>query len=246
MLPVSCSQVSPPSRFTYGGGGSTVIADSLNLKPVARPAFILPKGINAQAEQELKLLITTVRGYTSFSEELFNQNPNDEFGETCESAIRTCDFTLGGETDGLEIAFSLEWQCLTQCDMGSFTILYRTVKKSKPAVLLDCGCGENSGCEKEATEKQMKAMLKRLGLKKASAVELLAVLLLLAGPDFLKTYQDFEAYDMESWGGDETKLFEAAGNLLKADNEEEEEEGTKPQVQEKVGEKRKKGGGGEE
>lgn len=51
---------------------------------------------------------------------------------------------------------------------------------------------------------------------------------------------------MESWGGDETKLFEAAGNLLKADNEEEEEEGTKPQVQEKVGEKRKKGDGGEE
>ncbi|GMH66268.1 hypothetical protein TrST_g11482 [Triparma strigata] len=92
----------------------------------------------------------------------------------------------------------------------------------------------------------MKAILKRLGLKKAFASELLSLLLLLVGPDFLKTYQSFEAYDIERWGGDETKLFEAAGNLLKADDEEEEEEeGTKPQVQEQVGEKRKKGGGGE-
>lgn len=201
MLPVFCSRASPPSRFTYGGGGSTYIADSLNLKPVARPAFILPKGINAEAEQELKTLHSTVRGYTSFSEELLNQNPNDEFGETCESAIRTCDFTLGGETDGLEIAFSLEWQCLTQCDMGSFTTLYRTVKKSKPAVLLDCGCGENSGCEKEATEKQMKAMLKRLGLKKASAVELLAVLLFAGRPGFPQDLPGFRGLRYGELGG---------------------------------------------
>jgi hypothetical protein len=37
----------------------------------------------------------------------------------------------GGKTDDLEIAFSLEWDALAECNMGSFTILSRTVKKSK-------------------------------------------------------------------------------------------------------------------
>ena len=249
MLPTQLSRESPRSRFTYGGAGSTVIADSLNLKPVARPAFVLPKGINLEARPELFALTKTVRGYTSFSEECLDQNPNEVWGQQCESAIRTCDFTLGGETDGLEMAFSLEWGALTECAMGSFTVLSRTVKKSEPAALLELWSGENSGFEKEATEKQMNAILKRLGLEKASAAELLAVLLALAGPDFLKTYQSSEAYDVEEWGGDETKLFEAAGNLLKAGTllkaDDEEEEGTKPQVQEQVGEKRKKRGGGE-
>ena len=41
----------------------------------------------------------------------------------------------GGKTDDLEIAFSLEWDTLAECNMGSFTILSRTVKKSKPIYL---------------------------------------------------------------------------------------------------------------
>jgi hypothetical protein len=62
---------------------------------------------------------------------------------------------------------------LTMCDSGNFSCLIRTVKKSTPFLLAGNGCDEDSGAGGETTEKQMKAIGKKLGLKDASSAELL-------------------------------------------------------------------------
>jgi hypothetical protein len=130
----------------------------------------------------------------------------------------------------------MEWGCLTMCDSGNFSCLIRTVKKSKPVLLAGNGCGEDSGAGEEATEKQMKAISNKLGLKEASSAELLAVILSVAGPDFFKTYASSEDYELESWAKDyddaSMPRFKAAGALLKKDAEEKDEE---------EGKKRKRG-----
>ena len=132
-----------------------------------------------------------------------------------------CDFTIAGQ---YQIALSLDWNCLTQCDMGNLVCLARTVKKSKPVVLFSAGCGENSGGGEEATDKQMAAMMKRMSLSSSTAAELIAVLLAIAGPEFLHTYSTYATpFDVERWtSGDEDeslrRLYEA-GELLKEGEE---------------------------
>ena len=210
------------TRFSYVSSAG-FYAVKLGLTPTS-PTFLLPPGItpNSSSATELALFAAGVTNLASISSVETGLNDGEDFGGVCESANRMCDFTLGG----YEVAMSMEWACLTQCDMGNFSMLARTVKKSKPVVLAGNGCGENSGTGEEATDKQMRAMGKKMGLTEASDVELLAVLLAIAGPDFFKTYNSSDDYDFESFEGDNMPRFKAAGKLLR-EGEEKEEGGKK-------------------
>ena len=105
--------------------------------------------------------------------------------------------------------------------MGNLVCLARTVKKSKLVVIFSTGCGENSWSGDEATDKQMASMIKIMSLSSSTPAKLITVLLAIAGPDFLHTYNTYTTpFDVENWlGYDEegtlTRLSEA-GELFKA------------------------------
>ncbi|GMI37135.1 hypothetical protein TeGR_g13472 [Tetraparma gracilis] len=234
------TQMPHPTRFSY----ADLIPNSLSLSPVANAGIVLPPGVRPEARGELLALVGgKLSGRRSFSKGEQGLNADGDFGEVCDATVRITDYTMAG----YQFALSMNWAALTQCDMGSLSILARTVKKSKPVVVLETGCGENGSGGSEATDKQMKAMMKKMGLQEATAAELIGVLLSVAGPDFLATFADSEPYDVERWEGVGTPLLKAAGELLGGGGEGEGGgEGGGEELDEEEEENIKLAGGGEE
>ena len=159
----------------------------------------MPTGVRSEACSELQAIVTGIEDFGLFHEEKLtkNMNPDEAYGQPYEMQICMCDFTVAS----YQVAMTVDWQALTQCDMGNLVCLARTTaKKSKPMVLFSAGCGENTGRgEGEATDKQMSSKMKKMGLSTSTTAEFIAVLLSLAGPEFLPTYSSSGPFDVETW-----------------------------------------------
>lgn len=147
----------------------------VSLSAKEAPGFAMPDCEEA-SEAELEALAATLNANVSRFQGATSSG-DDEFGSVSDFAVSTADL----KADGVTFALDKLFQGMSQCDMGTATLLCR-IGKGAPFELLSLGGGENSDSQSEANAAAFKRLAKKLGLKRASPAELLAVIISVADP----------------------------------------------------------------
>ena len=158
------------SEFYY-----RIVHREVSLSAKEAPGFAMPDCEEA-SEAELEALAATLNANVSRFQGATSSG-DDEFGSVSDFAVSTADL----KADGVTFALDKLFQGMSQCDMGTATLLCR-IGKGAPFELLALGGGENLRGGSEANAAAFKRLAKKLGLKHASPAELLAVIIAVADP----------------------------------------------------------------
>ena len=164
------------ARLTHGSEFFYRVAHSeVSLTAKESPEFVMPDCEDA-SEAELENLAETLCASVKRFQGAVSTG-DDDFGSVSDFAVSTADL----KADVVAFALDKKFQGMSQCDLGSATLLCR-IGKGAPFELLSLGGGENSGYPSEANAAAFKRLTKKLGLKHASPAEVLAVIIAVADP----------------------------------------------------------------